>query len=77
MITYEEALAIAKERKPNIDGCDEWDGGWVFGYSGDVDYQGGYGHTPVIIIKETGEIVNMMQFIMSGEAGDLRNSFKI
>ena len=48
MITFEEALTKAKERKPDIDGYDEWENGWVFGFSGDADFMGG-GHCSVVV----------------------------
>lgn len=77
MITYEEALKIAKERKPNINVCDEWQGGWVFGYTGDANFKGGYGHSPVVIEKEGGQLMSMMQFVTSGTAGELVRSFDL
>ena len=74
---YEEALKIARERKPNIDVCDEWEGGWVCGFSGDAKFDGGYGHAPVVITKKDGEIVAMPQFTLSGTAGEFLRSFDI
>ena len=76
MISFDEALKIAKERKPNIDGYDEWDRGWVFSFSGDAGFEGGYGHAPVVITRE-GIITDMPQFVYSGKAGELRKSANI
>lgn len=70
MISFENALAIAKEHKPNFDSCAEYDGGWVFSYSGDAEYDGGYGHSPVVVTK-SGKVLSMPQFILSGKAGKL------
>lgn len=42
MITYEEALKIAKEYKSNIDNCTEFERGYVFGSTEDEKHIGGY-----------------------------------
>jgi hypothetical protein len=44
MITYEEAMDIARQRKDQIDNCIEYENAYVFGFSGDSNYDGGYGH---------------------------------
>lgn len=73
-MTFEQALEIAKKRKPDIDGYDEWDGGWVFSAAKkDAGYKGGYGHTPVVITKD-GHVTSMPEFMFSGKAGELRRS---
>ena len=65
MITYEEALAKAKSLKPNIDNCGEYEKGYIFGSHEDDESFGGDG--PVVILKETGEAVNILEFEDSGK----------
>ena len=76
MITYEEALKIARERKDQIDNCIEYENAYVFGFTGDNNYIGGYGQTPVVIMKEDGRIASMPELIVSGTGEEIR-SFKI
>ena len=75
MITYEDALKKAKELKPDIDGCTEYENGYVFGCSMDDFYDGG-GHAPVVIVKENGKAIYMPQFVIDGTGNQIR-SFKI
>ncbi len=74
-MTLEEAIKTAKEKRPGIDGYDEWEGGWVFGNREDSKFDGGYNHAPVIITKD-GEIMsNMPSFVFSGKSGEFLGSF--
>lgn len=73
MISFEEALEIAKQRKANIDGCTEYENGFVFGFSGDDGYIGGYGHTPVVIMKEDGRLSTMPEFVIEGTGKEIRS----
>lgn len=73
MITFDEAFKKAKEIKPNIDGCTEYENGYVFGYSGDEGFVGGYGHTPVVILKENGNQVLMNVFVIQGTGREIRS----
>ena len=75
MITFEEALTKAKERKPDIDGYDEWENGWVFGFSGDADFMGG-GHCSVAVRKSDGRLMYMPGFIYQG-AGEFLKSYEL
>lgn len=52
MITFEDAYKTALEIKPNIDNCTEYENGWVFGCYDDNNYIGGWGHTPVVILRD-------------------------
>lgn len=63
MITFEEAYKKAKDLKPNIDNCTEYKKGFIFGSHEDDDYEGGYGHTPVVILKKDGSSTDMPYFI--------------
>ena len=63
MISYEEALKMARELKKNIDACDEYDIAYVFKAKEEEYLIGGYG--PCCIIKETGRAVNQTEFVDS------------
>ena len=73
MITYEEAFEKAKELKPNIDNCTEYENGFVFGCYDDDNYIGGVGHTPCVILKKDGKAVPMGEFIVSGTGKEIRS----
>lgn len=76
MITYEVALQTAKELKPTIDNCTEYENGYVFGCHADDDYIGG-GHTPCVILKKDGRAVTMPWFIAKIGPGKEIRSFDI
>lgn len=73
MITFDEALEIAFGRKEQIDSYMEYDKAYVFSFSGDSDYIGGYGHTPVVVMKEDGRITTMPEFVYSGTGKVVRD----
>ena len=73
MVTYEETLEIAKEWKDQIDNCTEYENAYVFGFSGDSNYIGGYGHTPAVVMKEDGTVTNMPEFIAYGGGEEIRS----
>lgn len=72
MISYEEALQIAKELKPNLDGCTEYENGYAFSSSQDEGYEGGAGHTTCVILKKDGRAVNMPYFVLNGTGEEIR-----
>lgn len=76
MIEYEKALEKARQQKPNIDNCVEWENGWEFGYSGDEGFMGGYGRTPVVIKKSDGRVMDMISLVIEG-AGEYIRAFNI
>lgn len=72
MISYEEAYNTAKKLKPNIDGCIEYENGYVF-----LNYKrkrtiGGYGQTRCVILKENGKAVPFNEFIIIGTGKEIR-----
>lgn len=73
MISYEDALKTAKELKPDIDGCTEYEKGYVFGSTNDENFDGGAGHTPCVILKSDGSAVSMPYFIMHGPGEEIRS----
>lgn len=60
-MTFEEALEKAKKVKSHIDNCTEYTDAFVFGWQGDDDEIGGSG--PVVILKATGEAINMTAYL--------------
>ncbi len=77
MITYEEALKIAREHKPNADNCVEYENGYIFGTHGDENYTGGYGHGAVVILKKNGDVARIPEFVMGGKSGKLVRMFEL
>ena len=73
MIAYEVALEKAKECKNNIDNVMEYENGWVFGCHDDANWDGGGGHTSVVILREDGKAINMPQFVVNGTGKHLRS----
>ncbi|WP_028515154.1 hypothetical protein [Ruminococcus flavefaciens] len=71
MINYDEALEIAQKYKKNINICIEYEKGFAFGSSEDTGYEGGYGHTTVVILKETGKVTKMPEFVMNGTGKEI------
>ncbi len=69
MIGYDEALRIAKGRKKEIDECTEYENAFVFSFTGDAGYIGGYGHTPVVVMKEDGRFMYGMSPLLDGSVG--------
>lgn len=72
MITYEEAFKKAKELKPTIDNCTEYENGYVFACKGDDNYDGG-NHTPCVILKDNGKAVAMPVFVMRGTGKEIKS----
>lgn len=73
VITYEEAYKKAKELKPLINNCTEYENGYVFGYDdGSVPSDGG-GNQPCVILKEDGSAVVMPWFVINGTGKEIRD----
>lgn len=70
MITFEEAYKIAKNFKSNIDNCTEYENGWVFSCYDDDNYIGGWGHTPVVILRN-GQKTILPEFVCNGTGKEL------
>ncbi len=77
MIGYNEALQIAKDRKEHIDGCTECENAYIFSFSGDAGYIGGYDHTPVVVMKEDGRFIYGLSPLLDGSAGKEIRSFPV
>ena len=72
-ILYEEALKKAKEFKPNLDNCTEYENGYVFGSHSDDLYEGGIGHTPCVVLKSDGRIISMPEFVIMGTGKEIKS----
>jgi len=59
MVTYEQALEKARSMKQNIDTWSECSIAYIFGSTKD----GINGSTPCVILKETGEAINMQALL--------------
>lgn len=73
MITYEVAYETAKKLKPNIDSCYETENGYVFSCKEDELWDGGAGHSPVVVLKEDGRAVSMPYFVKRGTGKEIRS----
>lgn len=71
MITYDEALAKAYTKRKNIDQVVEYANGYVFSNTEDVKYKGGLGHSPVVVLKENGDVIDMILFVNSGTGKEI------
>ncbi len=71
MITLEEALKKANERRTGIDTVFEYENGYMFSGSGDEGYIGGLNHSPVVVHKKTGEVMDMIPFINRGTGKEI------
>lgn len=70
MITYEDAVKMAKEIREDINRCFEYENGYVFSNVEDENYIGG-SHAPVVIVKETGKAISMPQFVIDGTGAEI------
>lgn len=71
MITYDEALAKAYTKRKNIDQVVEYANGYVFSNTEDVNYKGGLGHSPVVVLKKNGDVIDMVSFVNSGTGREI------
>ena len=51
----------------------EYEKGWVFGFYDDANWDGGVGHTSVVILKEDGKAICMPEFVVNGTGKHLRS----
>lgn len=72
MISFDDALAIVNPLKENVNTCIEYENGYTFGSTEDSDCFGGWGHSPIVILKDSGRAVDMVTFIESGPGSEIR-----
>ena len=70
MIGYDEALKKAKELKPNIDACDEYDTAYLFKARSEEYCIGGDG--ACVILKKDGRALNQLEFFDSYDHEHIR-----
>lgn len=74
MLNYEEALQIAKSKKTKINHCIEYLDAFAFEYcSGDKSIGG---DSPVVILKDSGEAINMISYAV-GAKGTIIRDFEV
>jgi hypothetical protein len=61
MLTFEECLAIARAKKRRINSCMEYTNAYVFAWDDGTEQDGG--ESPIVVMRETGETMNMTAFI--------------
>ena len=71
MITYDEALEKAYTKRKNINQVVEYANGYVFSNTDDVNYKGGLGHSPIVVLKKDGQIVDMVAFVNDGTGKEI------
>ena len=76
MVDFEKALKIIRERRPDVDQGVEYENGFMFSSKADEEYEGGYGHTALVVLKDSGKIIPMYEFSTNG-AGELIREFDI
>lgn len=73
MIDFNEALEIAKTKRDRIDHCVEFEDAYSFFNKEDRNFSGGVGHTPVIVRKEDGAVVSILDY----EPGEIVREFDV
>ena len=68
---FEEVVKIGKKEKPNADHVVEYENGYMFSSDEDKDYDGGLGHSAIVVLKN-GKVVDMITFINKGTGKELR-----
>ena len=75
MISYEDAFRKAKKLKGNIDNCREFSDAYVFASHADDLSFGGDG--PVVILKDSGRAINMVDYTQRSENAELIREFEL
>ena len=70
MISFEQALVIAKEKMSRFNYCEDLEDVYIFGYDWGEPRYGGEG-SPCVVYKKDGRAVNMPYYVMhGGKLGD-------
>ena len=75
MITYEEALQIAKSKMSMLNRCVEDDLAYLFSYDTGQRMVGGQGIC--VVLKEDGRAINMPYYVMHYHGGDIKKTYII
>lgn len=78
MITFEEAVRIAKEYDPELNECAEYSDAWDF-YLNDGIYRDGGPHSGVIVLKDGGKKLRGYEYFMGDkyECIDMEHVIKL
>ena len=68
---FDEIVKIGKKEKPNADHVVEYENGYMFSSDEDRGYDGGLGHSAVVVLKN-GKIISMISFINKGTGKEIR-----
>ena len=71
MVTTDKAIEIAKKVRGNLDQIVEYESGYVFSSKSDEGYIGGLDHSPVVVLKQDGRLVDMASFMFSGPGKEI------
>lgn len=75
MVTFDEALKVAKEKNPSVDSCTEYKEAYEFYSSKAAESFGGDG-SPIVIEKTTGDALSfpiaLSEGLLSKELGELQ-----
>ena len=63
MVEHKEAVALAKERWSEVDYYEETENAFIFSKYGDTNIGG---CSPVVVLKETGECINLPAYLCEG-----------
>lgn len=61
MLTFRECLAIARKEKQRVNHCVEYSNAYMFSWDTGEESDGG--DTPIVVMKETGETMNMAAYM--------------
>ncbi len=75
MITYNEALQIARSKMSRVNRCDEDDLAYLFSYDTGELMIGGQG--TCVVLKEDGSTMNMPYYVMHYHSGDVIKTYDI
>lgn len=74
MISYDEALSIAREHKLKINHCVEYSNAHSFEYdTGDESFGG---DEPIVIMKENGQVMKQIEYAVTANKSVIRD-FKV
>lgn len=70
MITYEEALSIARKHKAHINHCIEYSNAFSFEFDTGSETFGG--DEPIVILKENGQTMKQIEYAITGNKSVVR-----
>lgn len=74
MISYDEALSIARGHKSKINHCIEYSNAYSFEYDAGEKNDGG--DEPIVVLKESGQIMKQIEYAVTANKSFVRD-FKV